>query len=243
MTRRNRILTTLLATSLASAALAMSDHHSAGAATDDVQQGPGGMGAMHGMSMPGHGGAMGSMHDMMAQMHGAPSDAMGGMMHGASPSMPALADLSGEEYEVAFLSMMIAHHQGAVEMAEWILDRTDDPEIRSAAEAIVAAQDPEIQQMTTWLRDWYDQGVAAEWAEMMHADMGGMMDAMEEGEDPDTAFLEEMIRHHQGAIDMAQLALERATHQELRDLARDVVLAQADEVHQYQTWLNDAQGE
>lgn len=197
---------------------------------------------MHGQMMAGQDGMMSHMHERMAQMHGAPAG-MGGMMHGASPSMPSLDTLSGEEREAAFLSMMIAHHEGAIGMAEWILERSEDPDVRAAAEAIAAAQDPEIQQMTAWLREWYDTDVVADWAEMMHADMGGMMDAMEQGDDPDVAFLEGMIRHHQGAIDMAQFALGRAPHAEVCDLARDVILAQAEEVHQYQAWLNEEQAE
>lgn len=154
--------------------------------------------------------------------------------------MPGLESLSGEEFEVAFMSMMTAHHQGAIDMADWVLERGDDPDVLAAAQSIKDAQDPEIEQMAAWLREWYDSDVDATWAGMMNADMSGMVDAMGRGSDPDLAFLAEMIRHHQGAIDMAQVALERAEHQELRDMARDIVVAQAEEVHQYQTWLEQA---
>lgn len=243
MTRTNHVLATVLATLLATAAFATGEHHAPSDTPQELQNPHGGMSGMHGQMMAGQDGMMTHMHEMMAQMHETPPAGMDGMMHGAASPTPSLDILSGEEYEAAFLSMMIAHHEGAIDMAEWILERSEDPDVRAAAEAITAAQDPEIQQMTVWLREWYDTGVASDWAEMMHADMSGMMDVMEQGEDPDVAFLQEMLRHHQGAIDMAQLALERAPHAEVRDLARDVILAQAEEVHQYQAWLNEEQAE
>lgn len=258
MIRTEHVLAAVLSTSLATAAFATSDHHTprpmnpgghdphgstCGMHGQMMAGHDGTMTPMHGRMMAGHDDMMKHMHEMMAHMHEAPSADMGDMMHGAAPSMPSLDTLSAEEYEVAFLSMMIAHHAGAVDMAEWILERSEDPDVLAAAEAITAAQDPEIQQMTAWLRDWYDAEVDADWAEMMDADMAGMMRAMEGGEDPDVAFLEEMIRHHQGAIDMAQLALERAPHAEVRDLARDVIVTQAEEVHQYQTWLDQERAE
>src|SRR5690606_23166284 len=167
-------------------------------------------------------GMMRQMHEMMAQMHGMPAGQTPGMMHGAAGTTE-LGGLAGEEFEVAFMSMMVAHHQGAVAMADWVLERGDEPEVLSAARAIQAAQGPEIERMTAWLREWYGADVDAGYAATMEADMGGMMAVMAAGADPDTAFLEEMIRHHQGAIDMAQLALERATHAELRELARDII--------------------
>ena len=60
----------------------------------------------------------------------------------AEPSMDEmdmvapLLELHGEDFDVAFMSMMIAHHEGAIEMSEWILERTDKPELIETAEAI-----------------------------------------------------------------------------------------------------------
>ena len=251
MHNRWKIHAVMLAAALAAAASAESSHHPPGpAALPPMNQG-GTMGGAMGGAMPGGHGMMGGagmmrhmhemhMHEMMGQMHGSSTSNMGAMQHGNYSTMPGLEGLSGEEFEVAFLSMMTAHHQGAIEMADWVLERGDDPDVVAAAQAVKDAQAPEIEQMGTWLREWYQAGVDAAWAGMMNADMSGMMEAMEQGSDPDLAFLAEMIRHHQGAIDMAQIALERADHQELRDMARDIIVAQAEEVHQYQSWLEQA---
>ncbi len=53
----------------------------------------------------------------------------------------------------------------------------------------------------------------------------------------DRAFLEAMIAHHQSAVAMAQVALQQAQHQELRDLASSIVETQNGEITQMQTWL------
>lgn len=152
-----------------------------------------------------------------------------------------LSQLQGEEFDVGFMSMMIAHHRGAVEMAEWIVERTDNPELQAAAEAVIAAQEPEIQQMTAWLRDWYGREVDSVMASMMEDEMVAMLDKMAAGEDADNAFLEVMSAHHMSAIDMAQQALIQTEQQELRALAREIIVAQAGEIYQYQQWLTEPQ--
>ena len=147
-----------------------------------------------------------------------------------------LAELEGEAFEVGFMSMMVAHHRGAVEMSEWILDRTENPDLRAAAEAIIAAQAPEITEMTGWLQAWYGRGVDEAMAQPMKREMRAMIGAMATG-DADTAFLREMTVHHDSALDMAQLALTRSIHDELRALARDIIVAQAKEIYTFQTRL------
>ena len=58
-----------------------------------------------------------------------------------------------ENADVAFACGMIAHHQGAMDMAEVLLVHGEDPQMRALAEEIIAAQVDEIEQMITWLTE------------------------------------------------------------------------------------------
>lgn len=59
------------------------------------------------------------------------------------------------------------------------------------------------------------------------------------GDDFDQAFLSGMIEHHQGAIDMAKLAKENAKHDEIKNLADDILSAQSKEIDMMQSWQAD----
>lgn len=67
-------------------------------------------------------------------------------------TMPAMEQgMMNQDADVAFACGMIAHHQGAIDMAQVLLEHGDDPQMRALAEEIMAAQIGEIQQMTSWL--------------------------------------------------------------------------------------------
>ncbi len=74
-------------------------------------------------------------------------------------------------------------------------------------------------------------------AMMMH-DMNAALNG-KSGDAFDQAFISEMIVHHQGAIDMAALALTSAKHSELKDLANDIITAQTSEIAQMKQWQKD----
>lgn len=59
------------------------------------------------------------------------------------------------------------------------------------------------------------------------------------GDDFDSAFIDEMILHHQGAIDMAKLIEANAKHDELKQLGRDIISAQSREIDMMRTWQID----
>lgn len=79
----------------------------------------------------------------------------------AMTAMASMADqlepLSGQEFDVAFMQMMIPHHQAAIAMAELVPDRTEQDDLAELAESIIKAQTDEIDEMTDWLASWYDE--------------------------------------------------------------------------------------
>lgn len=87
-----------------------------------------------------------------SQMHGGVHSGMQGEM---DAMMAALDGKTGDEFDKAFLSEMIMHHQGAVEMAEAALQNAKHTELKTMADAIISAQTTEIQQMQEWQRNWY----------------------------------------------------------------------------------------
>lgn len=86
--------------------------------------------------------------------HGGGHDdmAMPGVM--TEEEMEGLMALEGRTFDLAFSEMMIAHHEGAIEMAETEQDEGSLPKVKDLAERIVEAQEAEIEQMQGWLQDW-----------------------------------------------------------------------------------------
>jgi hypothetical protein len=75
-----------------------------------------------------------------------------------------LEGLTGDEFDKAFVEMMIVHHQGALDMAKQIPVNVKHPELKKLGEDIVTAQTKEIEMMRSWLKKW---GYEKESGEMM----------------------------------------------------------------------------
>lgn len=144
--------------------------------------------------------------------------------------LEALKKLNGRDFDVAFLSQMIAHHQAAVEMAEQALKTAKDEATRTNAKNVVTAQTREIKQMTDWLKQWYDVTPSAEQQALVKKDMEGMMGMPVTS---DKMFYEMMIPHHQGAIDMSELVSERSQRDEVKKLAEQIIRDQKAEIASY----------
>lgn len=71
--------------------------------------------------------------------------------------------------------------------------------------------------------------------DMTMGEMAGVLSS-KTGDDFDEAFMQQMIVHHEGAIDMAKLAQTSAKHVEIKNLANDILSAQSKEIDMMQTW-------
>lgn len=156
-----------------------------------------------------------------------------------SPSQTEAEDVHNGA-DTMFAQMMIIHHEGAIEMADLAVEQADSQEVRSLAERISAAQGPEIDQMTSWLETWGEETSPMGGMEGMDhggMDMEGMSqeEAMAEleslaGAEFDQRFLELMIAHHRGAVDMAQDELDGGENPQALDLAQKIIDDQQAEI-------------
>ncbi|NCC33818.1 MAG: DUF305 domain-containing protein [Chloroflexia bacterium] len=166
-----------------------------------------------------------------------------------APSATGAPDMAGMDhstmqntgdtpYDALFIDSMIVHHEGAIVMAQQALESAERPEIRQLAEAIVSAQQTEITQMRDWRSAWYPDLAPTSGMQM---DMGPMTVAA--GSTPfDQRFIEAMIPHHEGAILMAEDALQNAERQEIKNLAQAIITAQQSEIAQMRQWLQEWYG-
>ena len=154
------------------------------------------------------------------------------------------------EADVTFAQQMIPHHAQAIEMADMTRGRELSPEVAQLAASIMEAQTPEIETMTDWLSAWgedipetmRDHANAESgdgMGDMGDDDMPGMMsqddmNALESASDADfeEMWLEMMVEHHQGAIEMAKDEQEDGAFSPAVDLAEDIAAGQTAEVDQ-----------
>lgn len=159
---------------------------------------------------------------------------MPGMNHGASTNS-SLETLKGKAFDRAFLSMMIVHHQGAVDMSKTVLNTVKDAQVKKWTAEVIGVQQKEIGEMNTWLKTLggVDKSVQTE----MTGEMNSMITALKANKDSDRGWVEGMIPHHASAIDMASLALQKSSDSRVLGLSRDIIRSQADEMYAYRQWL------
>lgn len=165
------------------------------------------------------------------------------------------ADTGHNDADVTFATEMIPHHQQALAMVTMTEGRQLDPAVQTLADNIKAAQTPEIQTMTGWLTSW-GAAVPSTSPSNDMSGMGGMSDmpsmsssAGSTGSMPgmmsdadmtelknasDAEFqkmwLHMMIKHHQGAVQMAQTEQKQGQYQPAIDLAGQIIASQSKEI-------------
>jgi uncharacterized protein (DUF305 family) len=159
------------------------------------------------------------------------------MNHSGMKSAPNAANAP---YDLQFLDTMIAHHQGAVDMANLAMTNTNNADLKKFSTQIIADQTKEIKQMKDWREKWFSGKPSAMNMEMtgMHESMQMEMSALAKARDKDfdLEFVRGMVPHHEGAIAMAREALTKAEHAEIRQLANEIIKAQEAEIKMMKNW-------
>ena len=146
--------------------------------------------------------------------------------------------------DVEFASNMIAHHQQAVEMSALVPDRSTNPRLIELARQISAAQQPEIDTMNVLLVQWNENPDDSSGHAGHAGTMQGMVDdatmtklASLNGPEFDTLWLQSMISHHQGAIEMAKAEIANGQNVDGKRLAQTIVDAQQAEISEMKQML------
>lgn len=167
---------------------------------------------------------------------------------GTTASAGAEMDQAHNDADTEFAQLMIVHHGGAIEMADLAVEKAESQQVRNLAGRISAAQGPEIDQMTSWLEGWGESTLMAGHEGMDH---GGMeMDGMSQeeamshlqgltGAEFDRRFLELMIAHHQGAVEMAETQVEDGQNPQALQLAQAIVDDQRAEIAEMEQMLEN----
>ncbi|MFD2079650.1 Uncharacterized conserved protein, DUF305 family [Actinopolymorpha cephalotaxi] len=215
--------------------------------------------------------------------------AIGALLTGCGPSDPGTTQEPGaasptasapagkhNAQDVAFAQGMIPHHEQAVVMSELAATRASSPQVKALAKRIEKAQEPEIAEMTAWLKAWGEpvpslgHDMAPHMEEpgehspghgmtpghtmpgphmtshgmtpgphmpgmMDNEDMDGMRHAS--GAGFDRMFLQMMIRHHAGAIEMAKVETKKGIYPPAKSLAAHIATSQAAEITQMRALL------
>ncbi|GHD46055.1 DUF305 domain-containing protein [Mycetocola manganoxydans] len=162
----------------------------------------------------------------------------GGSGETTSSSAPgASVEAQFNDADVTFAQMMIPHHEQAVEMSDMILSKDGvNDQVTNLANQIKDAQGPEITQLNEWLDAWgadagmggMDHGMDSMDGMMSDEDMKALEDAS--GAEAETLFLEQMIMHHEGAIEMAETEINDGLNPDAIAMAETIVSTQSEEI-------------
>ncbi|MCB5273091.1 hypothetical protein BJG92_00603 [Arthrobacter sp. SO5] len=168
---------------------------------------------------------------------------MPGMDHGSSGMMSSSAPAAAAEHNAAdtmFAQGMIPHHEQAVQMSEMMLQKKDIPAaVTDLATRIKAAQAPEIETMTGWLKSWNESatmGAGHSMDGMMGDDDLKQLEAAQ-GTEAAKLFLTQMIAHHEGAVMMAKAETSQGKNADAIKLSKDIVTAQEAEIKEMKDLL------
>ncbi len=131
--------------------------------------------------------------------------------------------------DLALIDFLQPHHQDAVMMSEMVVQRGARADVEAFAERVIATQQAEIQVLRAAREDLEgDPDSPPIENPHMRADMQRMMGLS--GAALDAEYLEGMLPHHAGAVNVSHNALPNLRRQDIRDLAMDVIEAQSAEI-------------
>lgn len=205
-----------------------------------------------------------------AQDHSTPAATYSCASATAVPATPAMdhgdmeMDMSTEvEFDQLYIDMMLPHHGSIVALAQVALPELTDPRLQEMAQNIIDTQTAEQQELQQYREAWYGSAepmpMDQHMMDMMMQAMPGMGSSMESMDnqmsaewqvstfcsaaDPDLAFIEQTIPHHEMAVMASEDALDHAVHPEIVEFAQRVIDAQQMEIDELHLIWTELTGE
>lgn len=156
-------------------------------------------------------------------------------------SIDELSQLSGEEFEIGYINRIVPHHQSALAMSQIIQQKAPTQQLRNDAAMMIEEQQSEIELLTGYLSSTYGQEVEPDPRFVMpDSMMQELRDATPEM--AEIMFLNMIREHHQSAIDLGELVLEKTDTQLLLDQATTMIDSQRTQQDQFAGYLSDWYG-
>ena len=170
------------------------------------------------------------------------SSSQGAQSPASSSASAASGVTAHNAADVSFATDMIPHHSQAVKMANMALSKATNDDVKSSATQIKAAQDPEINTMTGWLKAWNQPVSSGSMTAMTGMSHTGMMSDADmasldkaSGAAFDRMWVTMMITHHQGAVDMSKTELAGGQFGPTKTLAQSIITSQTAQIGQLRT--------
>lgn len=162
------------------------------------------------------------------------------IMHEMNAQMDAMEMTGDADHD--FAMMMTVHHQGAIDMANKVLEKGNDATIKSMAQMIIDKQTAEKAELATWLSNHTPEPNAE--GTMFNEEMMATMEKMKNWKDiqvltgdADNDFAALMIIHHQQATDNASSILHHGHHADIKEMATMMIKDQNKEIKDLAGWL------
>lgn len=162
--------------------------------------------------------------------------AMQKMEQGDAQTKKALQELqtkTGDDFDAAFINTIVEHHMAATAMAKYVDNEAPHDEIKKLANNIISSQTKQIGELQ-------DLAIAQGYNLMpanpeMMSNMTAMLDGKKEAE-LEKQFMQDMIKHHQSALDMSKLAPTNAKNEEIKRIAAEMTANQTKEIADLRAW-------
>jgi uncharacterized protein (DUF305 family) len=164
--------------------------------------------------------------------------AAAGCSRSSDHSQPGANSAAHNRADVVFAVNMIPHHQEGLDLSALVPDHSTNPQLIKLASGIAAAQGPQIQKLKGFIVQWSEEADSHTGG---HADMmmHGMVDqvtmtklASLKGGEFDTLWLQSMIGHHRGAVEMARAEIDNGSNAGAVTMAHNIVTTQQAEIDQ-----------